>query len=126
MSLPPEFNVSWKVSISLMLLGVRAFRPLLSKYPLKHLHRQVLVQPKAIAFLVLIQLGRGNDPEFVWHLLDLLRRVPEEMFEDKWISLALNPLDGIPGATMQERITLCQRVIKQSFSLPKVERRRLG
>jgi len=76
-----------------------------------------LREPKALAFFLLSRLGWKNDPIFVWYVLDLLLRVPDEVFEEKAIRAALLPLEGLPGRTIREKISICQTVILKMFGL---------
>jgi len=103
--------------MALIVLAKPAFRIVFGKFALGHLHTRVLVEPRAIAFELLNRLGTNSDPKYVWHLLHLLLRVPNEMFDDKWLSLASGSLDDIPGDSVTERVQLCRLVILKVFGL---------
>jgi len=103
----------------LLVLGVPLLRVIFGHRALGHLYTRILVEPRALAFVLLSRLGVENNPTFTWHLLDLLLRVPDAVFDDKWVKLALRPLDSIPGASIRERIDLCQAVIFKTFGMYK-------
>lgn len=117
MSQNPNLRVSWKTNVALLVLASPSLRPLFSRFVLKHLYEQVSANPAPLAFVLLSRLGWKTDPTFVWYLLDLLSRVPDRVFEDKWVSVALLPLENIPGKTIRERIQISQLVVTKAFGL---------
>jgi hypothetical protein len=112
---PPSFCKPWKAIMAIIVLA--NFRSLFGNWALVYLHRRALEEPEASAFLFLGLLKRGNDPAFKWHLLYLLRRVPESAFQNQWVSLRLSIFDGIPGVTFTERVALFERMFFRAFNL---------
>jgi len=104
-------------NLALIVIASPPLRCIAGRLALKHLYTCVLTQPQSLAFVLFSRLGTANDPVFVWYILDLLLRVPENLFADKWISLTLLPVEDLPGATVRERITLSQVVITKIFGL---------
>jgi len=52
--------------------------------------------------------------------LDLLLKVPEETFQEKWVSVALLPLGKVRGPSIRDRIAVAQDVLVNLFGLWKV------
>jgi hypothetical protein len=100
-----------------MILAAPSLRSFFGSLALKHLYSQILVESKSMAFVLLAHLGRRNDLVFVWYLLDLLLTVPNKVFEDKWVSLGLNPIKSVPGDTLHDRIKLSKLVLTESLCL---------
>jgi hypothetical protein len=46
-----------------------------------------------------------------------LLSVPDEVFEDEGIRLALHPLINIRGVTVRDQLSCCEQVLLQSFGL---------
>lgn len=113
----PASQVSWKTHLSLMLLSSRICRFVFGKYLLGHLYSQIWLEQRNMTFVLLSCLGRYHDPSFIWFILDILQKVPESIFNDKWVRLALLHVESLPGATIRERITLMQLVITEAFGL---------
>lgn len=113
----PGSQVSWKTHLSLMILASPSLRFLFGKSALKHLYAQVWTDSQTMAFLLLSRLGSHHDAVFVWYILDLLLKVPEQVFGNQWVKLALLPLESAPGSTMNARVYLVQQVITNTFGL---------
>lgn len=113
----PLLQQPWRTRISLLVLAAPILRRAFSSLALGHLHTRILVEPKALAYVLLSRLGASSDPVFAWHVLDLLLRVPDTVFQDEWVALALFPLQGVPGASARDRIQLCQHVVFKTFGL---------
>lgn len=107
----------FKTNIAINIIAAPSFRSFFGRLALKHLYSQIIAEPKSMAFVLLLHLGKKNDAVFVWYLMDLLLRVPNEVFEDRWVGLGLSPFDGLPGVTVHDRIQLSQRVLTSSLHL---------
>lgn len=113
----PRLLRPWKTNIALQVLAVPLLRAVFGRIALSYLHTCILLETRALAFILLSRLGVTRDIVFTWHILNLLRCVPESVFNDKWISLAVLHVGSIPGASVSDRIRVCEQVILHIFGL---------
>ncbi|HXC99513.1 MAG TPA: hypothetical protein VN048_09240 [Verrucomicrobiae bacterium] len=112
---PPP--ISWKTSISLYVIASPIGRLILGRHALTHLYNEAFRNPTPLAWALLINLGRPADPSFVWYCLDILLRIPESVFNDKWVKVANLTVDGLEGDSIREKLTMCRNVITRMFGL---------
>jgi hypothetical protein len=111
-------RVSLKTNIALMLLATPSFRRFSIKPVLRHLVRSIFLDPETMAFALLTRLLSGGDAVFKWHLLNLMLRIPEEVFERPRIRGIVPSLEDLPGDTLRQRVSVCKRALSYCFYLP--------
>ena len=109
----PRLLRPWKTNIALQVLAVPLLRAVFGRIALSYLHTCILLETRALAFILLSRLGVTRDIVFSWHILNLVRCVPESVFNDKWISLAVLHVGSIPGASVSDRIRVCDQPRRQ-------------
>src|SRR5437899_6852939 len=112
-----NLRASWKTTTSFTILHSPFLRRYFGKAAIRHLYTQVLLEPRTMAFVLLSRVGALSDPELAWHVYNLLLRVPDEVFQERWLSSIVATIDNVPGSTLRDRIALSQRVLENSFGL---------
>jgi hypothetical protein len=114
----PIYDVSLKSHIAQIVLLSPTLRKVFGRYALRHVYAQILVNPKPIAFLLILRLGTNKDAVYVWYVLYFLTMVPSEVFEDKRIHDNVRcHIPIIEGKTIAETIRICEHVINMTFNM---------